>query len=121
MCQREQKEQSTEDRPKLTIGKDPATHGLTTLLRTLRGGAQRNIASLVVARSGDLAETCLAAGAFRPMRKFTRTKAAGRRIWSAQPARPLQAMLPSVVENQIVRPLSDSMKAEFKPSWKMHA
>ncbi len=121
MCQREQKEQYGADRSRLSIGKDRQTHGLTTLLRTLRGGAQRNIASLVVGRSGDLAGKCLADGAFRPMRKFTPTKADGPVISSAQPAPLLAAMWRLVVENQIAPHLLDSMKAEFKPYWKMRA
>ena len=107
MCQREQSEQYGADRFKLSTGKAPGILGLTTLRHTSSGAAQRDIASLVVVRSGDLAETCLADGAFRPMRKFTPTKADGQDTLSAQPAPLLAAMLPSAVGVQTARHLFD--------------
>jgi len=107
MCQREQKEQYGADRSRLSIGKDRQTHGLTTLRHMSSAAEQRDIASLVVGRSHDLAENCLAAGDFRPMRKFIRISTDGPVISSAQPARLLAAMLPSVVGVQTAPHLSD--------------
>ena len=103
MCQREQSEQYGADRFKLSTGKDPEILGLTTLLHMSSGAVQRDIASLVAVRSHDLAEDCLAAGDFRPMRKSIRISTDGPVILSAQPARLLPAMLPLGVEDQTVR------------------